>query len=817
MAATRFHQTLRQDFGYAVRILRNNRGFAATAIFTLALGIGGNSAMFTVVRAVLLNPLPYANPDRLVRVSFDNPSQNTQDVGFSLARFEALGLPRSFTQFGAFFIATENMTLSGEAGPEPVKVARISANCLDILGVQPTLGRRFRPEEDAPGGRMVALISSELWRRRFASDSLVIGKPANLDATAYTIVGVLPPGFQFPMAGVHVWVTRPSDFSALPPPVRRTAGTLIGLGRLQPGVTLDQARTELNVLNRQYGLAHPEEPVGTSLRIAFLRDRLVANVRPILWTLFGAVGFVLLIACANLASLLLARATSRSREFAIRASLGANRTRLIGQLLAESVLLAFAGGALGLLLAGWILTAVTKSTIPFLPRTAEIHMDYRMLAFTLLLSIGTGILFGLFPALHASRLDLSNALRDRGEGSNTMLRRSTLDVSPLSLLVVLQIGLSMVLLIGAALLTESLAKLYGVGLGFRSDHLLTMQIALPRSRYDWKQQKAFFDRILERVETLPGVRGVAAAQTVPMTARYATNAAIAEQPPVKMSQRPSAALQTVTPDYFRTLGIARRRGRDFNQRDGTAEPYVIIVNESFARHFWPAFPSGPNPLGQHVLIGAGTKPLEIVAIVADVRERSVDAEGGPEIYLPFAYNPLQTAGLMVRTGGDPLRMVTAIRNQVIAVDRDQAVSSIQTMDHVIDASVGQRRTALALLALFAATALVLAVVGIYGVIAYSVAQRGSEIGIRCALGAQRGDILWMIEGQGLRLAMAGIVFGSAGAFALTRVIKALLFQVSATDPAAFVAVAALFLTVALLAAYVPARRAMRIDAASTLR
>ncbi len=809
---------LRQDLGYALRILNHNRGFAATAIFTLALGIGGNCAMFTVVRAVLLNPLPYADSDRLVRVSFDNPGQNTQDVGFSQARLEALGLPRSFTQFSAFFIATENMTLSGEAGPDSVKVARISANTLDILGVQPILGRAFRAEEDAPGGRLVALISSELWRRRFAGDSHVLGKPANLDRTAHTIVGVLPPGFQFPMAGVDVWVTRPSDFSALLPSVRRTAGTLIGLGRLKPGTTLSQARAELNVLNRQYNLAHPDEPSGTSLRLAFLRDRMVANVRPILWALFGAVGFVLLIACANLAGVLLARAASRSREFAIRASLGATRVRLISQLLAESVLLAFAGGTLGLLLAVWILSAVKKATIPFLPRIAEIHLDYRMLIFALLLSMATGVLFGLIPSLHASRLDLLHALRDRGQGSGAMPHhRAAFGMSPLNLLVVIQVGLSMVLLIGATLLTKSLLKLHGVELGFQPAHLLTMQIALPRSRYDAVRQKAFFDQLLERVDALPGVRGVAAAQTVPMTARYATNVAIAEQAPVKMNERPTATLQTVTPGYFRTLGIARRRGRDFNQQDGNAQPYVIIVNESFARRFWPAYPSGLNPLGQHVLIGAGPKPLEIIAIVADVRERSVDSEGGPEIYLPLAYNPLQTAGLMVRTDGDPLRMVTAIRNQVVAVDRDQAVSSIQTMDDVIEASVGQRRTALALLALFAATALMLAVVGIYGVIAYSVAQRGPEIAIRCALGAQRSDILWMIEGQGAGLALAGILVGAAGAVALTRVVKALLFQVSATDPAAFIAVAVLFLAVAMLAAYLPARRATRVNPASALR
>jgi putative ABC transport system permease protein len=805
---------LKQDLLYALRAFRKNPGFALSALLTLALGIGGNSAMFTIVRAVLLKPLPYFNPDRLVRVSFDNPQQNTQDVGFSMERFEALGLPTSFTDFGAFFIAFENLTLTGDAGPEPVKTARISSNCLGVLGVQPIAGRGFNASEDAPGGRHVALISSELWQRRFARDPQVIGKTASLDSTAYAIVGVMPPAFQFPLPGIDVWVSRPSDFSALPPAYRRSAGILLGLGRLKSGATLDQARAELNVLNRQFILAHPNESQNSVLRVNIMRDRMVANVRPILWMLLGAAGFVLFIACANLASVLLARATSRSREFAIRASLGATRSRLIGQLLAESTLLAFAGGTIGLLLAAWSLAALTKANLPYLPRSSEIHMDHWMLAFTLLLSVGTGILFGLFPSLDASRTDLVEALRDRVRTSRSrgIFRWGTLNV-----LVVAQFAFSLILLIGAVLLTESLAKLYSLALGFRADHLLTMQIALPRARYDPKRARAFFEQLVERIRALPAVRGAAVAQTIPMTARYATRVAVAEQPPVKLNERSDATLQVATPDYFATLGIARRRGRDFADRDGTTGSAAIIINEAFARRFWPAYPNGPDPLGQHVLIGASPKPVEIVGVVADVRERSVDSAGGLEVYLPLATNPLQNAGVLVRTEGDPLRIVPSIRNQVLALDRDQAASSVATMDHLIDLSLGQRRPALLLLALFAVAALLLAVVGIYGVIAYSVAERTPEIAIRSALGAQRRDILWMIEGQGLRLAIVGIAIGVGGALALTRVIEAMLYEVSATDPAVFAAVAVLFVLVAALAAYVPARRALAIDPASALR
>ncbi len=810
---------IQRDLRYALRTLGKNPAFAATAVLTLALGIGGNTAIFTVIRAVLLRPLAYREPDRLVRLSIDDPHTNVKDAGFNQVRYEGLkSSAKSFSDLGAFFISTEDMTLSGAAEPESLKVARVSANFLDILGLRPALGRGFLPEEDAPGARPVVMISAELWQRRFGADPGIAGRIATLQSTPYTIVGVLPAGFQFPTSGVDAWVARPSEFSALPPRVWRFTTILAGLARLKPGVSLEQARAEMDVLARQYAAANPGG-AQTTMRVARLQDQLVANVRPMLWTLFGAVGFVLLIACANVASLLLARATSRSREFALRAALGAPRSRLIGQLLAESLLLALTGGALGVLLAKWGIGAIVRSAALGLPRSGEVRLDTMVLAFTVAVSAGAGILFGLVPSLHASRPDVAEALRASGERTGRTAPRGRLGLSTRGLLVIAQVALSVILLIGAALLIESFARLSGVDPGFRKQNLLTMQIALPTVRYNSVQkQRAFFESLVARVGNLPGVRSATVMRTLPMTARYATNVAVAEQPPVDPKDRPSAQLQTVTPDYFGTLGIPLRRGRQFDARDQPESGrFSLIVNESFARLFWPQYPRGQDPVGQHILLAGTQQPFEIVGIVADVHERALDVEAIPEIYIPLASTPLQTAALAVRTDGDPRRFVNSVRAQVLAIDPDQAVSHVKTMEEAIQDSVGQRRVTLVLLGSFAGVALLLAMVGIYGVIAYSVAQRTQEMGIRRALGAQGRDILRIVLAQGLGLALIGVAIGVGGAFALTRVMQSLLFHVSATDPAIFTGIALLFVLVALAASYVPARRAIDIDPMAALR
>jgi len=820
-----------QDFAYALRILRKNPAFTCTAIVTLALGIGGNTAMFTLIRHVLLQPLAYRDPDRLVYFSTENLARNVHDGSFGATRLEEIrNTARSFTAIGAFLHSREEMTLSGVGDPEALKAARVSANFLDVLGVPPLAGRAFIADEDQRGGPAVAMISEALWRRRFSADPHLIGSTAILDAVPHTIVGVLPAGFDFPMTGVDVWVPRPSEWSLLPSRYWYNTTVLNGFARLKPGVTLDQAAVEMNVLNDQYRRAHPN-PIDRdlSMRTVFLKDRLVRNVRAMLWTLFGAVGFVLLIACANVASLLMARATSRSREFAVRASLGAPRSRLIRQLLAESLVLAAAGGILGLLLAKWTLGAIrlaetiatSTNVMPLaLPGATGISLDGTVLVFTVLLSIATGVLFGLAPALGASRPDLIATLRASGEAASRTPSRGVLGIRPRNVLVTGQIALSIVLLIGAALLIRSFARLHNVDTGFRTGHLLTMKIALPITRYDTDAKRAaFFTDLALRAAPIPGVRDAAVAMSLPTTTWIRTNITTVEGQPQRDPEETFAVVQSVTPGYFRTLGIPLRRGRDFTDRDNSAgAPPAVILNEALARRLWPQYPA-LNPVGLHIGEGYDKRlgAIEVIGIAADIREGGLGIAGVPEFYLPTAMHPPQSAYLAVRTAADPLGFVNAMRAQVAAIDRDQAVSEIRTMEDVLDASLGPRRLTTDLLGSFAAVALLLATLGIYGVIAYSVAQRTQEVGIRRALGAQRSDILRLILAETLGLATGGVAVGIATAFAFTRVIKTMLFEVSATDPSIFAGIAALFVLVSLAAGYLPARRAARIDPMSALR
>jgi predicted permease len=794
------------DALYALRGMRKSPAFAATAVLTLALGIGANTAIFTVVRAVLLKPLEYPDPDRLVRVF----------GGSTIARFEEMRAgARSYSEIGAFLNGLENVTLSGGAGPEVVKQARVSANFLHILGVETALGRGFRSEEDVPGGPRVAMIGAGLWQRRFGGDPAIVGQTAILGAMPHTIVGVLPAGFQFPVAGADVWVTRPEE------PINATSPLLAVFARLQPGVGIEQASAELGVLTRQYAAAHPgmlDAKPGTPARVTPLKDQLVANVRSMLWMLFGAVGFVLLIACANVASLLLARASSRAREFAVRAAVGAGRGRLIGQLLAESVVLASAAGALGVLLARWSLSGIARMTALNLPRLTEIRLDAMVLAFAMALSVATGVLFGLVPSLGASRPDLASVLR-AGSGALNMggSKRMALGFSARGLLLVGQVALSMVLLIGAALLMESLAHLNRVNPGFNPANLLTMRISLSPTRYDTSQKiAAFFAELLPRVERLPGVRGAGVSITLPMMGFPMTPVQPADASPLKLNERPYGALQHITPGYFHAFEVPLRRGREFEARDRLGAAPVAMINESFARLFWPAYPNGVDPVGRYILIGANPRAAEIVGIVADAHQ-ALETDPMPAVYRPLAQNPVASAAFAIRTEGDPLRFANAIRAQVLEIDRDQPVSDVQSMDRVVEASEGQRRLIVVLLGAFAGTALLLAVVGIYGAIAYSVFERTGELGIRRALGAQQFDILRLVMGPGLGFTLAGAALGVVGALALTRVMKSLLFQVSATDPSTYAGIAVLFVLVALAASYIPARRATRIDPTAALR
>lgn len=804
--------SLIQDLRYALRQLRKNPGFTAVALLTLTLGIGANAAIFSVVQAVLLKPLGYHDPDRVVLVT----------AGATPVRFEELlAASRSYTEIG-IFAGPEDMALSRISEPRVLKGARVSANFLRILELSPLVGRSFLPEEDKPRAPEVAMISAQLWRGQFRGDPSIAGRTVLLAGMPRTIIGVLPAGFQFPFSGTDVWVTRPSEWSVIPPQGRPLSPTLSVFGRLKPHVAIQQATTELAVLNRQYAAAHPgmlDANPDSHETVRPFKDQLVSDVRSELWMLFGAVGFVLLIVCANLASLLLARATSRSREFAVRAAIGAARGRIIGQLLAESILLASIGGALGIGLAACSLTAIRRMIFVDLPRAGEIHMDATVLGFAAALSVGTGLLFGLVPSMAASRQDLACVLRGSGEAASIVGARHMRRFGPRGLLVAGQLALSIVLLIGAALLIESLARVYRVDPGFQTSRLLTMSIALPPARYDTEEKKTtFYEELVQHAESVPGVRSAAVTLNLPMTDAWVGQPVqLAGTPLLRLNERPIAVMQNISPEYFCTLAIALKRGRKFTVRDNATSVPVAIVNENLVRLFWPQYPGGSNPLGQHILIGNDPQAAEIVGIAANVRQYGRDDNPKPEVYLPCAQKPPLSVMLAVQTDGNPLSFANAVRAQVLAIDRDQPVSAVASMDQLVEASEGQLRLMMTLLGTFAGVAALLAVTGLYGLISYSVVQRTKEIGIRRALGAHRSDIHSLIAGEVVRLTLAGVVLGIAGAFAMTRLLRDLLFQVRATDPATFVGISMVFVLVGVSASYIPARRAAKVDPMVALR
>ncbi len=813
MGAFRFLDIVRQDTVHALRTMRAKPVFACTAILTLALAIGGNTAMFTVIRAVLLKPLPYPDSDRLVSISGGaTPSRLT----------EMRASAKSFTGIAAF-TSEESPTLSGGGEPEVLKGVRVSADFLQVLGVRPLRGRAFRTEEDSSGGAPVVMISAGLWQRRFAEDPEIIGKTAMLAGTAYTIIGVLPPHFSFPFSDIDVWLTAPSEWPLMPAKSRALSPFLTIVGRLKPGISLEQATAEAKVIHHQYAMAHPamlDAKLKRPLNVTAMKDALVVDVRSMLWMLVGAVGFVLLIACANLASLLLARATSRSREIAVRSALGAARVRIVGQLIAESIVLSVSGGILGVLLASWSLRAIPRMTAFHLPRTQEIHLDWMVLAFAAGLSLATGLLFGLAPALGASRPDLVRALRLSGATANQYAPGSSLGrLNVRGLLLVLQVALSIVLLIGTALLVESVSRLRGVAIGFNPANVLTASISLAATQYDTNQKKALFvQKLVTHLGSSPGIRSAAASMFLPMMGSAGTPVQDAAKPLLRLNERPIMTICVVTPGYFQTLQIPLRRGRDFTERDKEGSQRVAIIDEALARRLWPEYPRGLDPIGQHLWVGGvNPNPAEIVGIAADVHQSLEKSAWSETVYTAFAQNPLPFAVIAVRTEANPLGFAGAVREQVRALNKNQSISDLRTMEDLVDDQVGQRRLLAILLASFASMALLLVLLGMYGVIAYSVAQRIQEMGIRRALGAQQGHILALVLGQSLRLTLAGVSLGVAAAFGLTRIMQSLLFHVSATDPVIFGEVVLLFLCVALMASYIPARRATRMDPVTALR
>ena len=799
------------DIRYALRMLAKSTAFTVIAVSTLALGIGANTAIFTVANALLLRPLPYKDPDRLVRIA----SERDREGYLSLPYFTALsGHNRSFSGIAAY--QGESFNLTGRGEPDQIAAERVSGNFFEVLGVRPLAGRTFTPDEDQASGRQVVLISAELAARLFNGDGNAIGQSLSLDSKDYTVIGVLPPRFSVPLLGrkVDIFAPRLMELSIVTPARIQIGGMYFeGVGRLKPGVATEQAQAEAEVTYQQYKHDKPgnyDATVSVVMTVTGLQQNLVANVRPMLLILSAAVGFVLLIACANVASLLLSRSLSRKKEFAVRTALGASRRTLIMQLLTESVLLAIVGGGFGIALgrAGTrVLAAYSHSNFP---QMADVAMDLRVLAFALVISVASGVLFGLTPSLQLSRLDLNTMLREEGRGSTGSLQRDRARRA----LVVAQVAMAMVLLIGSGLLLHSFIQLQTVSPGFEPKGTLTMQTYLPVGRYPQPPQRtAFYTAAIRNMRSVPGVQAASISTALPVLANHGTPFLVEGQPVVALGQRPVAFIQSISPEYPKVMGAPIVAGRVFTDHDDAKAPPVALVNQSIVRQFW----ANQNPIGRRVIIGNLPKPFVVVGVLGDVKNDSLAMAAKAEVFVPYPQLASPLLYLSARTTLDPHSLASALRRRIADADSDQPLTEIQTMDERLESALASPRFTMLLIGAFSATAFVLAAIGIYGVIAYSVAQRTQELGIRIALGAKRRDILLLVIGNALALTLAGVVIGLAGSVALTRVMSAMLYKTSATDPVILVSSAALFLAVALMASYLPARRATRIDPTEALR
>ena len=818
-------ESLLRDLRYGCRMLLKDPGPTIVAALALTLAIGANTAIFSVVNGVLLEPLHYADASRLVVLWQTNPSKGLKRFYVSPPDYKDwTEQQHSFDQIAAY--RPQPGVLTGRGVPEHVETAAVSPGIFRLLGENVKIGRTFFPDEDQPGKNRAVILSYGLWERRFGSDPSILGKSLTLDGKDYVVAGVTDPAFRLLDTQSEIWVPYTLDAKELlemgennaAAATRSAMHTLKVIVHLKPGVSVEQARQEMQSIARGLERQYPDTNTGWSVSAIPLQQELVGNIGSTLITLLGAVGFVLLIACTNVANLLLARTSSRQKEIAVRTALGAGQFRIVRQLLSESLVLSLVSGALGLMLAYWGVRALVMLGPSNIPRIEEISVDGRVLLFTLIVSILTGLLFGLGPAITASRAQINEVLKTAGRSSMASIRSRRVR----NTLVVVEVAMSVVLLIGAGLMIRSFAELQRVNPGFRSDHVLTMRLTLPEARYDGLHVAQFYQRLLERVKAVPGVETAGITRDVPFSGSDPSlNFIIEHRPALPTAQQPRAKFRAVSADYFAAMGVPLIKGRYFTASDGEQTPAVTIVNDTLARRNFP----GEEVLGKRIQTGFDGSPwYTVVGVIGNVKHAGLDAETNAEMYFPYLQVPAPlmsfvegTMTLVVRTNTEPSAMARSVGAQVQALDPEEAVFKVATMDELLDGSVAQPRFRTFLLGVFAAVALILAATGLYGVISYSVSQRSNELGIRAALGARDSDLLSLVLSEGARLAIVGVLIGLGLSFVLANAISNLLYGVKSHDPLTFIAIPILLLAVALFASYVPARRATHTDPTVALR
>lgn len=798
--------TLLQDLRYGIRGLLKRPGFTAVVVITLALGIGANTTIFSVVNAVLLRPLPYKDSDKLIRIWESNPGRNWPEFSASAPNYrDWLKQQTVFEHLAAMENSTFN--ISGNGAPERIPAASVTANLFPMLGVKAALGRTFLPEEEQTGRDQVVLLTHGLWQRRFGSDPNLPGQTIRLNGEPYTVIGILPADFEF-VGDRQMWTPLNLDPEKQPWRADRTNHTLSIFGRLKAGVTLEQANAEMIAIAARLEQQYAKQNAGWGVRLRTFYDWIVpTNLRLSMMVLLAAVGFVLLIACANVANLLLVLAGTRRREMAIRVALGGSRTRILRQLVTESLLLASLGGGAGILLSLWGVATVARTTVLNIPRLDEARVDGRVLGFTVAISIITGLVFGLAPAWRATKLNLTESLKEGGSKGSTE-GRSRLR----SVLVTAEIALALILLVGAGLMIRSFSHLQKVQLGFTPEKVLTMQINLPPAKYTQGDPRFnFFDRLLAQLKTVPGVTDAAGITQPPLASG---NWALEVKPEGDTSDTPlSADARAITPGYFRTMGIPLLQGRDFTEKDRNDSAFTLIVSEKLAQLCWP----NENPIGKRLKPGTNNPYGEVVGVVGNVRNLRLEDEGRPAFYFSYGHIGMPNLAVVVRTTVPPESLAPAMRASVASLDAELPVFNIRSMDEFVATASGQQRFQTVLLGLFSGLSLLLAAVGIYGLMSFLVRQRTHEIGIRMALGANRGHVLKLVVMKGLTLTAFGVIVGVIGAWALTRLMTTMLFGVTPTDATTFAVVCGGLVLVALLACYIPARRATKVDPLVALR